>query len=75
MRWTGEAAPEEARGGSRGGVLAKQATPARGQGGGAAEWNEGDPVDVVGGGEEARFGRNQAEAEAAMVDDGQLRRD
>ena len=50
-------------------------TPAPGQMGGAAEWNEGDPVDVVGGGEEARFGRNQAEAEAAMEENGGLRRD
>ena len=57
-------------------VLSGEAgTPARGQVGGADEWNEGDSVDVVGGGEEARVGRNQAEAEAAMEDDGEQRRD
>ena len=48
-------------------------TPARGQVGGAADWNEGASVDVVGGGEEARVGRNHAEAEAAMVYRGELR--
>ena len=43
--------------------------------GGKAQWDEGESVDMVGGGEEARVGRNQAEAEAAMEDRGELRRD
>ena len=35
----------------------------------------GESVDMVGGGEEARVGRNQAEAEAAMEDDDKQRVD
>ena len=46
-----------------------------GQVGGVAEWNEEDSVDVVGGREEARVGQNHTEAEAAMVDRGELQRD
>ena len=40
--------------------------------GGEAQWDEGEAVDMVGGGEEARVGRNQAEAEAAIVDGDEL---
>ena len=55
-------------------VLSGEAgTPARGQVGGAAEWNEGETMDVEGRREEARVGQNHAEAEAAMVYRGELR--
>ena len=54
---------------------AARGTPAMNWWGGEAQWDEGESVDMVGGGEEARVGRNQAEAEAAMVDDGEQRRD
>ena len=40
--------------------------------GGEAQWDERESVDRVGGGEEARVGRNQAEAEAAIVDGDEL---
>ena len=66
---------EEDRDGRAVVLSGEAATPVRGQVGGAADWNEGASVDVVGGGEEARVGRNHAEAEAAMVDDGEQRRD
>ena len=56
-------------------VLGEAAAPARGQGGGAAEWDEGSAVDVEGRRGEACGGRTQAEAEAAMEGDGKLRRD
>ena len=49
------------------------AAPARGHGGGAAEWDEGSAVDVEGRPGEACGGRTQAEAEAAMEDRGELR--
>ena len=55
--------------------LGTAAAPVRGQGAGAAEWNEGNPVDMVEGGEEACAGRTQAKAEAAMEGDGEQRRD
>jgi hypothetical protein len=65
----------EHRGGGGGGGLGVAAISGEGQVGGAAQRDEGESVDVVGGGEEACGGRNQAEAEAAMEDRGELWRD
>ena len=50
-------------------------TPAKNWWDGEAQWDEWESVDMVVGGEEARVGRNQAEAEAAMEENGGLRRD
>ena len=52
--------------------LGGAAISGKGRGGGAAEWNEGNSVDVS---EQRGEAWNQAEAEAAMVDDGEQRRD
>ena len=54
---------------------AARGTPATNWWDGEAQWDEWESVDMVVGGEEARVGRNQAEAEAAMEDRGELRRD
>lgn len=65
----GEAAPWEDRKLRATGFFGDAAGMARGQGGGAAEWDEGSAVDVEGRRGEACGGRTQAEAEAAMEGD------
>ena len=68
---------EEGRGGAwrRTRTGGRWCSLARGQVGGAAEWNEGEIEDVEGRREEARVGQNHVKADAAMVDRGELRRD
>ena len=56
-------------------VLGEARRSGEGRGGGGAEWNERNSVDVSEWRGEASFGRNHAEAEVAMVDRGELRRD
>ena len=73
-----DAGAEEHRGGQGrvdGGALQRSRYSGEGASGWANEWNEGGSVDVVGGGEVARVGWNQAETEAAMEDRGEFRRD
>ena len=57
------------------GFFGDAAAPARVQGGGVAEWDEGKLVYMEERRGEACGGRTQAEAEAAMEGDGEQRRD